>query len=385
LKEGKINGEHTAHTRTRRLPNKQKHTSKKTKRRYDNTMSSSSSTEHTLRAIQLGAVPAACMALFTLMGLGKEVPVNLAGALQHFAAGILLCTIGTELLPEMVNAQGVSENVAAGVGFFLGVAVLILLGMFMPEEKEDEDDEKDGGGGGGGGTADNNDEDPVGVQLSSISAPPRRQQSIFDGVLLPGASSSVRNRGRQSLIAVARQCSVGGTASVTGTRTSSLAAPPPSMSLTEDTPLLSSKNDDDDPQNNTTTTKPFPATLLSAIAIDSALDGLLIGIASVAGPSAGPMMSLSLTVEMSFLGLTLATALNGQPNVQSYLASFLGPVVREYKQHTNKQKIDTIYLFVWLSLNLFVLCRPEIAFGCYWDVWDCVIIIFYFPLELCVV
>ena len=75
--------------------------------------------------------------------------------------------------------------------------------------------------------------------------------------------------------------------------------------------------------------KGFPFALISAIAVDSALDGLLVGIACAAGPSAGSMMAISLSVEMSFLGLTLATALHGQPKSKSVSASFLGPSVRE--------------------------------------------------------
>jgi ZIP family zinc transporter len=73
--------------------------------------------------------------------------------------------------------------------------------------------------------------------------------------------------------------------------------------------------------------KAFPTALVIALAIDSAIDGLLIGIAAAAGPSAGPMMSASLAVEMSFLGLTLATALHGHPTSKSFSASVLGPAV----------------------------------------------------------
>ena len=56
------------------------------------------------------------------------------------------------------------------------------------------------------------------------------------------------------------------------------------------------------------------------------MDGLLIGIATAAGQSAGPMMAASLCVEMSFLGLTLAMALKGQSRISSIGASLVGPV-----------------------------------------------------------
>ena len=191
------------------------------------------------------------MLLFTLVGLGKEVPPTIAGALQHFAAGVLLCTIVTELLPEMVSAEGVAQNVAAGVGFFLGVAVLILLGILIPEHDDDDKEE--------------NDHEEEKLQLTSL---PLRQHS---------------------LMTVACQCRE----YCRFPRRSSSAVE--AAVVKEESPLLSST-----PEN---ANKSFPLALILAIAIDSTLDGLLIGIACAAGPSAGPMMSASLTVEMSFLGL----------------------------------------------------------------------------------
>ena len=69
-------------------------------------------------AIFLGFIPAFAMLVCTLVGLGYEVPHNIAGALQHFAAGILICSIGIELLPAMEKASGFAEVFASGVGFF---------------------------------------------------------------------------------------------------------------------------------------------------------------------------------------------------------------------------------------------------------------------------
>merc|ERR1719396_108383 len=71
---------------------------------------------------------------------------------------------------------------------------------------------------------------------------------------------------------------------------------------------------------------PFPSTLVFAIAIDGAMDGLLIGIAAAASASAGPMLAASLTVEMAFLGLTLSVALKGHHSMKSIMASLAGPV-----------------------------------------------------------
>ena len=283
----------------------------------DSSSSSSSTTlEHVLQSLQLGTIPAMCMLLFTLVGLGKSIPSNIAGALQHFAAGILLCTIGAELLPEIIMAKGVIENLAMTLGFFLGVATLILLGIFMPEEEEGDDDEEE----------EEETEDTLTSRANSYNSGSCAdgRKSIFDSDRRLSSISTFTHRktNRQSLIAAAKKCYN-------------------SERNTLEQEAFDNLKEDDTPTSNTESslliaeTKPspnkaFPTTLLTAIAIDSLMDGLLIGIASVASPSAGPMMSLSLTVEMSFLGLTLATALSGYAKRRTLPASLLGPIVRKY-------------------------------------------------------
>ena len=52
-----------------------------------------------------------------------------------------------------------------------------------------------------------------------------------------------------------------------------------------------------------------PAALLGAVAIDIAIDGLVLGLAFVAGTRAGVLLTIALTLEVLFLGLTLTTEL----------------------------------------------------------------------------
>jgi len=92
-------------------------------------------------AIKLASLPAGFMLVSTIAGLRIRVPETLAGALQHFAAGILLCTIGTELLPTMSDASGFYMNLACFFGFFAGVGVMLTLGIMFPEDHDDEDEE----------------------------------------------------------------------------------------------------------------------------------------------------------------------------------------------------------------------------------------------------
>jgi zinc transporter ZupT len=52
----------------------------------------------------------------------------------------------------------------------------------------------------------------------------------------------------------------------------------------------------------------LPWSLIVPICIDAVLDGLLIGFATVASPSAGIILSVANIVEMSFVGISLAIA-----------------------------------------------------------------------------
>lgn len=52
-----------------------------------------------------------------------------------------------------------------------------------------------------------------------------------------------------------------------------------------------------------------PLGLLSAVAIDIFIDGLVLGLAFLAGPKAGLLLTIALTLEVLFLGLTVTEAL----------------------------------------------------------------------------
>ncbi|CAJ1945278.1 unnamed protein product [Cylindrotheca closterium] len=231
-----------------------------------------------VEAIALGFIPAFAMLVCTLVGLGTEVPHNMAGALQHFAAGILICSIGIELLPAMKEASGFSEVFASGVGFFSGVALMIAVGVLCPEPEEDQDEDAE-------------------TKRAEYIDPPKSRP-------IP-RKNSISGR-KSSLLSKAYKQG--------GNESGELQFP--FSNISEETPLV----------DNTTPKKPFPRALLVTVCVDSILDGLLIGIATAAGPSTATMLSLSLCVEMSFLGLTLATAMAGATSKYSVPASFLGPV-----------------------------------------------------------
>lgn len=210
-------------------------------------------------AAMLGGAPAAAMAVFSVIGLWINPPKNLTGAMQHFAAGILLSAVAQELVPPMTKAKGVHENAAVVIGFSLGVMVMILIGILCPEPELEEEDEAE-------------------KALSDKEAPKERP-------LVRRSSSKI-----QQALVIGKKASDG------------------------DEPLL---------EKGATA---FPATFFTAVVIDGAMDGLLLGIASAASESAGLVLSISLAIEMSFLGLTLATSMKGQPKSKSLPAVFAAPL-----------------------------------------------------------
>jgi len=249
-----------------------------------------------ITAVQLGSIPALLMFIFTVIGLKVKSSPVLVGALQHFAAGILLSTIAIELLPEMMNATGLQENLALGVGFFLGVAVLIGLGVLLPQEEDAPS------------TVDTR--QPPHKHTSLCQSLRNRQQSFKAEAFCAACDIEKALKAELLPMNVIRQEE----ASLEETSTLTPSSDDVSVISIEETIIKK-------------TSTSFLTALVTAIAIDSALDGLLIGIAIAAGPSTGPMLSASLSVEMSFLGLTLAAALYGRSFSESLPAAVLGPTV----------------------------------------------------------
>lgn len=357
------------------------------------------------KAAILGGIPSMFMLVSTCIGLGKAVPENVAGALQHFAAGVLLCTVGTELLPAMVNAKGFAENLAACIGFFLGMGLLILLANMLPEcpdeseccESQRERIKKNKKGDDDKGGGDDSDDETTtyeidGVQdaVASLASTPhphkelqrlrfviggrryrqrqhqhhyytsataspagqqiylkrseRQQQSKNNSSSSPSSPSSpsqmeYSEEGRPLLITVSKidtndnnnDCENAIKSNGNNNYQTNNEKSKKDIDNDNDNDELESLRDlFDKNHQNSNTDKVFPLAFVIAVAIDSSLDGLLIGIASAAGPSAGPMMSASLSVEMSFLGLTLATALYGQSTFHALLAALLGPACRKF-------------------------------------------------------
>jgi len=202
-----------------------------------------------------------------------------------------LSAVALELVPPMVAAEGTAENVAALVGFFLGVAVLIGLGVLLPEEEEDGEHGTDEG---------------TTVPASPASPAVACCETVCEDGEKGKLKHSRTTLRRKSTASFSQQAYI-------YNRLNTL-----DHSDAGAVPLLAEEK----PKP-----KAFPASLLFAVTIDACMDGLLIGIASAANETSGELMAIALAVEMGFLGLTLATALAGQPKSKALPAVVAAPAL----------------------------------------------------------
>jgi ZIP family zinc transporter len=79
-------------------------------------------------------------------------------------------------------------------------------------------------------------------------------------------------------------------------------------------------------QGGVSTTKQ-PVSLVITFVIDIALDGLLIGLGFAAGQKQGLLLTIALSLEVLFLGMSCATALAGSGTTRSRTAAVIGFLV----------------------------------------------------------
>ena len=189
----------------------------------------------------------------------------------------------TELVPEMDAAEGFGMNIAVLLGFFGGVLLMISLGILLPEGDDDEDSDSD--------------------DVQQQHHHQERRASLVGSL-----NKGLRQRST-GYIAMARKSCV-------------LTTPGELLTTPGERRSLLIQGEEEKKSSK------YPSVLVSAIAIDGFVDGLLIGIttAAASSSSAGLMMAASLSVEMGFLGITLAVALKGQKShMVSTLSSLVGP------------------------------------------------------------
>jgi ZIP family zinc transporter len=81
----------------------------------------------TLNILVYAFYPALAVIAGGLIALWRPLKPNIVSAIQHFAAGVLLCVLSTELLPDLVHRKMPWVTL---LGFTLGVIVMLLVKHF---------------------------------------------------------------------------------------------------------------------------------------------------------------------------------------------------------------------------------------------------------------
>lgn len=240
--------------------------------------------------LALGA-PFAAFALAGLLVLGCGgallAPRSYAlAAMQHLAAGLVTAAVAAEVLPEVMAARGDARATAAVAGGFIaGVCVMLLLEAVTHGHHEDGDDDEH-----------HDHHEPL---LAS------NQVADEEGGRLLAAQESTVTRRQQSKSERCLRCAEAAAAATES----------------DDEPIgriLEHAAQSPTPPLTTGRVPPFPASLCAAVAIDALVDGSLLGLSSATvGARAALVLAAALTVEMGFLGATMAAALAGQPRLRA--------------------------------------------------------------------
>jgi len=266
-----------------------------------------------MQSLEMGAIPAAVMLVGSLVTIlsPDPPPKVVAHALQHLAAGIMICAISMELVPPMARAKGRDSIIGLVLGFSMGVLVMIGLSIFLEEAEEDDDGEESDPGATESeallsgelrdAAADGPGFRPVaGSRLAELRDSPRPGASTSGGEgpksLVGQAYSLAGGRSESGSPAVADAVAGGhgGRGGINGIREVRRPA--------------------------------FPWLFAFCVYVDSVMDGLLVGLALVTGNSAGVFMAAAMAVEMGFLGLTFAAACTTQPFYLAVPAVVAGPL-----------------------------------------------------------
>lgn len=90
--------------------------------------------------IELCAPPAVLMLLLSIVGMGVRVPLVHISAMQHLAAGIVLCAVAVELCPIISDSPNDPTTIGAiCVGFSAGIALFLALSTFCEVEEPEEE------------------------------------------------------------------------------------------------------------------------------------------------------------------------------------------------------------------------------------------------------
>ena len=89
----------------------------------------------------VAAIPASVMFIGSAFAIysPRQPSKNVIHAVQHLAAGILLCAISSELIPTIAEAKGTENLIGIIVGFTVGAIVMTALPWLLEETDKGEE------------------------------------------------------------------------------------------------------------------------------------------------------------------------------------------------------------------------------------------------------
>lgn len=242
-----------------------------------------------VQSLEMGSIPAAVMLTGSLVTIlsPDPPPKVVAHALQHLAAGIMICAISMELVPPMARAKGRDNIIGLVLGFSLGVLVMIGLSIFLEDaEGDDEEDSQ----------ADAAESEALlsgELRDTAAEGPALRQSGSLRTV-----QDELRGRPAPSSMGEGPKSLVGQAYSLAGSRPGT----EPAVGTDSD---RAGHGSGQVAGINQVRRPAFPWLFAFCVYVDSVMDGLLVGLALVTGNSAGVFMASAMAVEMGFLGETM--------------------------------------------------------------------------------
>lgn len=216
--------------------------------------------------------PAGVMLFTSLLALSMKVPVVVAAAMQHLAAGIVLSAVAVELVPQILAAPNdLATSAGMTLGFVAGIAFFLALSKFCGHDGDDDDDDA--------GHGEEEEDSSRKRRSKGDSSLVTRYRSVSDPCAANAAESSAWSPRAPKLNIMRSALAAPAVHAAPAVVVAPHAAAPPA----------------------------FPVVLTVAVATDALVDGLLIGISATSGAQAGIVITGALAIEMGFLGLTFAS------------------------------------------------------------------------------
>jgi ZIP family zinc transporter len=93
-----------------------------------------------IRAVTYALIPAGVLLVGGLVAAFRPPGKQLTSYLQHFAGGVVLAALTTELLPDIMHRH---RPIAATIGFAVGTGLMLLIRAIFGDEHEADDEKAD--------------------------------------------------------------------------------------------------------------------------------------------------------------------------------------------------------------------------------------------------